>query len=251
MSFEIYGLENSNVVTNSKGEFEVLEHQSDRSCNPQEAQLKYYMSMQDVRKRQLKCDLSMGGVTLSPGAMQWMVGDVQMTTGIKGAGDLVGKMFGAKVTGESAIKPVYKGTGVVVTEPTYKHLLLVDLADWGGSIVVNDGFFYASSASIKLSVEMIKSFSGAVAGGEGLFNLKMSGRGVAVLESAVPEEELVTVELNNDTIKIDGSYAIAWSPSLKFTVERSSKTLLGSAMAGEGLVNVYTGTGRVIMMPEV
>ena len=43
--------------------------------------------------------------------------------------------------------------------------------------------------------------------------------------------------------------AIAWSDSLKFTVERSTKTLVGSAVSGEGLVNVYRGTGRVLIAP--
>ena len=43
--------------------------------------------------------------------------------------------------------------------------------------------------------------------------------------------------------------AIAWSGSLDFTVERSGKTLAGSAVSGEGLVNVYRGTGKVLMAP--
>lgn len=37
--------------------------------------------------------------------MQWMVGNVKATTGIKGVGDLLGKAVRGKVTGESAIKP--------------------------------------------------------------------------------------------------------------------------------------------------
>ena len=45
------------------------------------------------------------------------------------------------------------------------------------------------------------------------------------------------------------SFAIAWSGSLNFTVERSSKSLIGSAVNGEGLVNVYRGTGKVLMSP--
>ena len=55
--------------------------------------------------------------------------------------------------------------------------------------------------------------------------------------------------LQNDVVKIDGNMAIAWSGSLEFTVERSGKTLLGSAASGEGLVNVYRGTGKVLMAP--
>ena len=43
--------------------------------------------------------------------------------------------------------------------------------------------------------------------------------------------------------------AIAWSGSLNFTVERSGKSLIGSAASGEGLVNVYRGTGKVLLAP--
>lgn len=43
--------------------------------------------------------------------------------------------------------------------------------------------------------------------------------------------------------------AIAWSGSLEFKVERSGKTLAGSAASGEGLVNVYRGTGKIWIAP--
>jgi len=42
---------------------------------------------------------------------------------------------------------------------------------------------------------------------------------------------------------------IAWSGSLDFSVERSGETLTGSAASGEGLVNVYRGTGKVWLAP--
>lgn len=72
---------------------------------------------------------------------------------------------------------------------------------------------------------------------------------MAVLESPVPRDELIEFNLQDDEVKIDGNMAIAWSNSLKFTVERSSKSLMGSAVSGEGLVNVYRGTGRILMAP--
>ena len=50
--------------------------------------------------------------------MQWTVGNVNATTGLKGVGDLFGKAVRGKVTGESAIKPEYKGDGILVLEPT-------------------------------------------------------------------------------------------------------------------------------------
>lgn len=67
------------------------------------------------------------------------------------------------------------------------------------------------------------------------------------LESVCPKEELIT--LNNDVLKVDGNMAIAWSGALNFTVERSGKSLIGSAASGEGLVNVYRGTGKVLLAP--
>ena len=77
----------------------------------------------------------------------------------------------------------------------------------------------------------------------------MQGNGVAALESNVPEDELIEVILENDELKIDGNLAVCWSSNLEFTVERSTKILVGSAVSGEGLVNVYRGTGRVLMCP--
>ena len=77
----------------------------------------------------------------------------------------------------------------------------------------------------------------------------LSGNGLAILESPVPREELIEIELHDDEIRIDGNYAIAWSGTLEFKVEKSTKSLVGSAVSGEGLVNVYRGTGKVLMAP--
>lgn len=181
--------------------------------------------------------------------MQWMVGNVKAVTGIKGVGDFFGKAVRGKVTGESAIKPEYTGDGVMVLEPTYKHLLLLNLEDWNGSVVLDDGLFLACDSSIRQKAVMRSNFSSAVAGNEGLFNLGLSGNGVVCLESVCPKEELVEITLQDDVLKVDGNMAIAWSGSLDFTVERSGKSLIGSAASGEGLVNVYRGTGKVLLAP--
>ena len=77
------------------------------------------------------------------------------------------------------------------------------------------------------------------------------GTGVAALESPVPRSELIEFKLDNDQLRIDGNMAIAWSSSLNFTVEKSTRSLIGSAVSGEGLVNVYRGTGTVLMAPVV
>ena len=164
-------------------------------------------------------------------------------------GDLLGKIVKGAVTGESAIKPEYVGNGWLVLEPTYKYIILVDVAQWGTGMTIEDGMFYACSGTVKTSVVARKNLSSAALGGEGLFNLSLSGSGVAALESNVPYNELIEVDLNNDTLKIDGNLAVCWSSNLEFTVERTTKTLIGSAASGEGLVNVYRGIGKVLMSP--
>ena len=236
-------------VLGSMGPFTVVEYLKDLSVTPSTAMTAYYCNEMNVRKRQVICDLSKANITLPAGAMQWMAGNVNATTGLKGVGDFFGKAVRGKVTGESAVKPEYTGNGVLVLEPTYRHILLIDLADWNGSIVLDDGLFLACDSKLKQKAVMRSNFSSAVAGGEGLFNLGVVGNGVLCLESPSPKEELIEVTLQDDVLKVDGNMAIAWSGTLDFTVERSGKTLLGSAASGEGLVNVYRGTGKVLLAP--
>ena len=243
-------MENDDVkVIDSLGAFSVVEYQRDLSVMPETAMEAFYASQMNVRKRQVVCDVSKSNVTVQAGAMQWMVGNVKATTGIKGVGDLFGKAVRGSVTGESAIKPEYTGDGTLVLEPTYQHILLLDLSKWHGSVVLDDGLFLACESSLKHKAVMRSNLSSAVAGNEGLFNLGIQGNGIVCLESPCPKEELVEVTLDKDVLKVDGNFAIAWSGSLEFTVERSGKSLLGSAASGEGLVNVYRGTGKVLLAP--
>lgn len=236
-------------VLYQQGAFQVVEYQRDLSVSPSSAMVAYYSSQMNVKKRQLVCDLSKSHVTIQAGAMQWMLGNVNATSGVKGVGDFFGKAMRAKASGESTIKPEYTGDGILVLEPTYKYLLLLDVTQWGGSIVLDDGLFLACENSLKHKAIMRSNISSALAGGEGLFNLSLNGDGICCIESECPQEELIEITLENDVLKIDGNYAIAWSSSLDFTVERSGKSLIGSAASGEGLVNVYRGSGKILMMP--
>lgn len=236
-------------VLDIQGPFSVIEYKKDLSVNPSTAMLSYFCNEMNVRKRQLVCELKNADITLQAGAMQWSVGNVNATTGIKGVGDLFGKAIRGKMTGESAIKPEYTGNGTLVLEPTYRHILLMNTADWNGAVVLDDGLFLACDSAIQQKAVMRNNISSAALGGEGLFNLCLTGNGVFAIESRCPKEELIEITLENDVLKVDGNLAIAWSNSLDFTVERSGKTLVGSAASGEGLVNVYRGTGKVLLAP--
>lgn len=248
----IVNLENNNrKIISTINNFHVLEYIQDDSVYPMNAIDEYFMSKMNVRRRQVVIDISREhSAVIQAGAMQWMGGNVQATSGVKGLGDLFGKAIKGAVTKETAVKPEYIGEGFLVLEPTYKYIILQDVSKWGSvGMTIEDGMFLACDANVKRNIVARKTLSSAVLGGEGLFNMSLQGNGAVALESNVPEDELIEIELENDELKIDGNLAVCWSSNLDFTVERTTKTLVGSAVSGEGLVNVYRGSGRVLMSP--
>lgn len=248
----IVNLENNNrKIISTINNFHVLEYVQDASISPMNAIDEYFMSKMNVRRRQVVIDISREhSAVIQAGAMQWMGGNVQATSGVKGLGDLFGKAIKGAVTKETAVKPEYIGEGFLVLEPTYKYIILQDVSKWGSvGMTIEDGMFLACDANVKRNIVARKTLSSAVLGGEGLFNMSLQGNGAVALESNVPEDELIEIELENDELKIDGNLAVCWSSNLDFTVERTTKTLVGSAVSGEGLVNVYRGSGRVLMSP--
>ena len=243
-------LDNDDIrVAEQKGNIKNVQYLRDLSVNPATAITQYYAAQMNVRKRQALIELKGDEYVTSAGAMQWMLGNVESVTDVKGVGDFLGKALKGSVTKESAVKPKYRGNGMLMLEPTYKHLLIEDISNWGSGMVLDDGMFLACEAKVKNDVIMRSNLSSAILGNQGLFSLRLSGNGLAILESPVPREELIEIELENDVIKIDGNMAVAWSDTLNFTVEKSGKSLLGSAVSAEGFVNVYRGTGKILLAP--
>ncbi len=242
--------DNDNIrVIEQKGVFTVFQHNMDMSVMPNTAATAYYMAKTNCTLKQIMIELQNNAIRLKPGAMQFMTGNVTQSSGVTGVGDMMGKMFKSKLTGDAPVKPLYQGTGLVVCEPTYLYPIIENVYEWNG-LCCDDGMFICCDDEVKDEVQMRSNLTSAVAGGEGLFNLKLVGNGHAVLLSRCPREELYEIHLKDDCIKIDGNMAVCWSASLQFTTERSGKSILGSATSGEGLVNVYRGSGKILMSPK-
>ena len=200
--------ENKNIeIVEAKGEVKVLEYKKDLSVNTANAMASYFASEMNVRKRQVLIELKGNAYTISAGAMQWTAGTVSMAADVKGIGDFLGKAISSKVTKESTIKPKYQGNGLLMLEPTYKHILLEDVSEWDG-MVLDDGLFLACESKVQQKIVARTNLSSAVLGKEGLFNLCLKGEGIAVLESPVPRDELIEFILENDEVRIDGNFAI-------------------------------------------
>ncbi|MCI9070282.1 MAG: AIM24 family protein [Clostridium sp.] len=221
---------------------EVLEYNKlQGSTDTSAAMDMYFMEQQNIKARQVAIYLNNDKVKVEPGAMSYFKGNLEMVSGVT-PGKLIGKMFSAAVTGESVAQPEYKGTGTVVLEPSFNHFLVLKI---DGEVIVDKGMFYCAQGGVQVKPVSVKTISSAFAGGEGIFQISLKGKGIVVLESRVPVSEIDEIHLDNETLKVDGNFAILRSGNINFTVERSAKTLIGSAVSGEGLVNVYRGTGTV------
>ena len=219
------------------------------SQSPYHAERLWFMEQQNVKVRQIALYINNDAVQIEAGAMSYFQGPLEMVSGLT-VGNAMGKMLKASVTGETAAKPIYKGSGMLVLEPSFRHFIPFTLGA-GERVIVDKGMFYVASASVKVEPFLQKNVSSGLLGGEGLFQTSLTGPGLVILESPVPMCEVDTINMQNDTLKVDGNFALLRTGNIEFTVERSAKTLVGSAASGEGLVNVYRGTGQIWLAPTI
>lgn len=242
---------NFKKISEMQGErcgFEVLEYPELKGgSNIHSSVMLSFMKDANIRLRQVKVTLNSGSVKLEAGALSFLKGNIEMDNNMGGLLGLGKKLISSKVTGETAFKPRYKGTGEIFLEPSFGHYALISLDN--EEIVVDDGLFYACEDSVEVGVYAQKNLSATFMGNEGIFQTKISGKGIVLLEIPVPEEEIVKYTLNNETLKVDGNFALLRSKGIEFTVEKSSKSLISSATSGEGLLNVFRGTGDVWVAP--
>lgn len=245
--------ENVKIIDSSENaamKVDILEYQRLMGGkNIYSAQRMYFMEKENIKARQAAIYLKNTSVKVEPGSMSYFRGNLEMVSGVTPQ-NLLGRVLTGAVTGEAAAQPEYRGTGMLVLEPTFKHLLTIDLQS-GEEIIVDKGMFMAAQGSANVSPFMQRNISSAALGGEGIFQISIKGPGLCILECAVPFCEIDIIDLENDTLKVDGNFAVLRTKNIDFTVERSAKTLIGSAVSGEGLVNVFRGTGQVWLAPTI
>jgi uncharacterized protein (AIM24 family) len=187
----------------------------------------------------LKAEFDNSAVRYESGGMYYMQGNLDLEANMPSAGGFLKSM----VTRESVVKPVIRGSGTVWFEPTFGNFTIMDLG--GEEWILDKGAYYASEMGIDISSFTNKSISGLFSG-EGFFQTKVSGVGKVVIFSNGPLE---TIELNNGKLVVDGSFAVARQASVQLTVSKANKGIFGSMISGEGIVNTFTGTGKVLIAP--
>ncbi len=187
----------------------------------------------------LKAEFENSAIRYESGGMYYMQGNLELEANLPSAGGFLKSM----VTRESVVKPVIRGSGTVWFEPSFGEFTIMELQ--GDEWILDRGAYYASEMGIEIGSYTNKSFSGMFSG-EGFFQTKVSGVGKVVILSNGPLE---TIELNNEKLVVDGSFAVARQSSIQLTVARASKGIFGSMLSGEGIVNTFTGTGKVLIAP--
>ncbi len=173
------------------------------------------------------------------GALRYFQGPIEM----KNPMPSVGGFIKAKVTGQTAFKPVFQGTGKIMLDPSFHEFFALELQD--ETFVLDRGAYWASDMGVEASVKVNK-FSTGMLGGEGLIQTAVKGTGTVIVRAPGPVQE---VKLKGDRLVVDGAFAVARSDSLDFSVQTSSRSVFGSLFSGELIVTVLQGTGTVYMAP--
>ena len=231
-----------------ESKFQILEYENlDGATDVETAFGLNIIRQSGIKLKQIRIMLEDSSVKLEPGSLSYMKGNIEVKNK---SGGLIGfgkKIISSKLTGETAFKPTYSGTGEIFLEPSFGHFALIELED--DEIIVSDNMFYACEEDIEVNAAMQKNISSTFLGNEGLYQTRIEGNGIVALKVPVPESEIFKCILINDTLKVDGNFAILRTGNIEFSVEKSSKSIVGTAINGEGLVNVYRGTGQVWLIP--
>ncbi|WP_050615107.1 AIM24 family protein [Bacillus testis] len=200
-----------------------------------------------ITLKQVKITLKDSSFTTESGALYFMKGHIEAKNKMGGATGLMKKAFKNYLTQESTFKPTYTGSGEIFLEPSFGHYMFVELHD--ETIVVDKGLFLGCEPTLDISVAMQKNLSSGFLGGEGWFQTKISGTGLCILQIPVPREEVLVTQLQNEKLQVDGNFALLRRGDIRFSVQKSTKGLIGTFTSGEGLLQTFEGTGEVWLAP--
>lgn len=231
--------------------FEVLEYERLAGSEPfAVAEQIYTLNRAGVRLRQLRIRLTDDAVRTEPGALQFLKGNIQMESNTGAGAGFGGMMKGALAaarTGETVFKPLYRGRGELYLEPTFGHFWAMEISD--ETFFADQGLFFCCEDSVAVEAHKVESFSARMAGGEGRYQTKVSGSGMVVFRIPVPLAEIIELTLEDETVQVDGSFALLRTGDIRFSVEKASNSMMGAITSGEGLLQTFRGTGRVWVAP--
>ncbi len=206
----------------------------------------FLVNQANIHAKMIRVTLSKHELLIEPGALYFMKGHLQLESTVQGG--IAQGLMRKFMSGESLFQSKIKGTGEVYLEPTFGHYLLFNIED--DALIFDKGVFCCASAGISVSAKMQQNISSSLFGGEGLFQTQVKGTGIVVLNSPVPESELIVYELAaGEKLSVDGNFAFVRTAGVSFQAEKSGKSLFQSVTSGEALLQTFTGPGIVWLAP--
>ena len=152
--------------------------------------------------------------------------------------------FKSLLGGESLFRAVFRAkrdSQTLLLAPDNFGDILPIVMDGSSSLYLSRGSYLAHTGACRLDARY-----GGVKGvfsRTGLFLLHVSGSGTLFCQTygAIMERSLG----EGESFLIDNRYVVAFSESVTYQLVKASKSVRDSLMSGEGLVNRYTGPGRV------
>lgn len=188
----------------------------------------------------VKITLNQEMVRAERGALNHMMGKITVSVPLPNTR----AMLVAAISDESPFRPSYTGTGELHLEPSLGGFHVLQTEPGEGWVIENNAY-WASEGQVDLTVYRER-FLTALWAGEGLlwYRTRVRGHGKVVLSTPGPVKEL---QLNDDTLVVDGDYVVARTSGIEFGIQRVSKSRLRSQLSGEGRMRVYQGTGRILL----
>lgn len=156
----------------------------------------------------------------------------------------LGNLLKKAISGEGNTLMKMEGQGRVYLADSGKKITLLRLE--GESIVVNGNDVLAYEDGIDSQITMMRRVAGMLSGG--LFNMRLSGRGVVAITS---HYQPLTLAVSRDQpVFTDPNATVAWSGGLNpdIVTDISFKTLLGRG-SGESIQLKFAGEGWVVVQP--
>jgi uncharacterized protein (AIM24 family) len=192
--------------------------------------------------RMLEVNLN-GRVWMKMGGMVAYLGNIKFTReGMMEHG--IGKFLKKAVSGEGARLTKAEGQGKLYLADSGKKVQILNLQN--ETIFVNGNDLLAFEETIQWDITIMRKLSAMMAGG--LFNVKLSGRGMVAITSHY--EPLVLMVTPQQPVFSDPNATIAWSGTLspEFKTDISLKTFFGRG-SGESIQMKFQGDGFVVIQP--
>ena len=180
-------------------------------------------------------------ITAEAGAMTSMDAQLSMRTQLSGGfiPALLKKFFG----GESLFVNVFTNETqqpltLALTQSTIGDIERIDLSQT--EMCFQPGAYIAHTADVRMGVQWA-GFASFFAG-EGLFKLKLSGRGRVFFGAY---GGITKKHIHNEFV-VDSGHLVAYEPQIQMSIGLASG-LVGSVTSGEGLINRLSGPGEIYL----